>query len=189
MINSSNSYQQQYSEHLKKLGVFFIILLSTPLIAGLYGIVHDQITYSISEEYYTKFKFFQFKLAYLGNEAIFPNPRIKVMQVGFMATWWTGLIIGLLQGLVGFIHKDFKTMFKLVFKSVFIVVLITMFTGIVGFFYGKFFLTDPDWYFPENLLDKQSFINVGSIHNFGYLGGLLGLFAGIIFQFSQRKSK
>ncbi len=108
------------------------------------------------------------------------------MQVGFMATWWTGLIIGLIQGLVGFIHKDYKTMFRLVFKSVFIVLLITIFMGLVGFLYGKYSLSNPDWYFPENLIDKQSFINVGSIHNFGYIGGLLGLLVGIIFQFLKK---
>ena len=30
------------------------------LIAGLYGVVHDQITYSMSPEYFTRLKFFQF---------------------------------------------------------------------------------------------------------------------------------
>jgi len=187
LIKNSNSYQQKNLPYLKKLGILLIILFTTPLIAGLYGIIHDQITYTICPEYYTKFKFYQFRIAEVGEEAIFPNARTYVSLVGFMATWWTGLIIGLLQGLIGFIHKDPKTMLKLVFTSVLIGLAITLFMGVVGFFYGKFFLTDPDWYFPDNLINKQDFITVGSIHNFGYLGGLLGLIAGIIFQFKKKK--
>jgi hypothetical protein len=30
------------------------------LVAGIYGIVHDQFTYSISPEYFTRLKFFSF---------------------------------------------------------------------------------------------------------------------------------
>ena len=36
------------------------------LIAGLYGVVHDQITYSMSPEYFTRLKFFQFRYADFG---------------------------------------------------------------------------------------------------------------------------
>ena len=36
------------------------------LLAGLYGIGHDQLTYSISPEYFTKMKFEQFHYADFG---------------------------------------------------------------------------------------------------------------------------
>jgi hypothetical protein len=32
------------------------------LVAGLFGIIHDEISYSVSNEYFTKFKFIQFRL-------------------------------------------------------------------------------------------------------------------------------
>jgi hypothetical protein len=183
LINSSNSYQKQNSTYIKKVLAFFWVLLITPLIAGVYGILHDQITYTISPEYYTKFKFYQFHIAEVGTEAIVPNARTYVSLVGFMATWWTGLVIGLIQGLIGFIHADYKKMLKQVFRSIFLNLLITVITGFLGFVYARIFLSDPNWYFPENLINKSDFIAVGSIHNFGYLGGLLGLITGIIFQF------
>lgn len=75
---------------MKKFSILIPIVIITPIIGGLYGILHDQLTYSISPEYYTKFKFYQFGLMDMGNEAIFPNPRIEVSAVGFMATWWMG---------------------------------------------------------------------------------------------------
>lgn len=55
------------------------------MVGGVYGVLHDQITYSISHEYFTKLKFDQFKYANFG----FPV-RIFVSEVGFLATWWVG---------------------------------------------------------------------------------------------------
>lgn len=104
-----------------------------------------------------------------------------------MATWWVGLLIGLIQGLVGFIHKDHKTMFWIAFQSILMTLLIAVVFAIIGFIAGIFFITNPSWYFPDNLIDKPSFITVGSIHNFSYLGGLIGLMAGVFFQVIKRK--
>ena len=59
------------------------------LLVGLYGIVHDQVTYSISPEYFTRLKFAQFSYADFG----LPN-RVFVAEIGFLATWWVGLIAG-----------------------------------------------------------------------------------------------
>ncbi len=51
------------------------------LFAGLYGVVHDEITHSISPEYFTRLKFLQFHYADFG----FP-PRVFVAEIGFLAT-------------------------------------------------------------------------------------------------------
>jgi len=59
------------------------------LIAGCYGVLHDQITYSISAEYFTRLKFLQFHYA----DFRFPA-RVFVAEIGFLATWWVGLIAG-----------------------------------------------------------------------------------------------
>ena len=67
------------------------------LIAGIYGIIHDQITYRLSESYFTEFKFHQF--ASNDPRSLFtPNfayaDRIFVAVIGFLATWWVGLFAG-----------------------------------------------------------------------------------------------
>ncbi len=59
------------------------------VIAAVYGIVHDQITYSISPEYFTRLKFIQFHYADFG----LPR-RVFVAEVGVLATWWAGFIAG-----------------------------------------------------------------------------------------------
>lgn len=40
---------------MKKFLMFLLTIALAPLIGGLYGILHDQLTYTISPEYYTKF--------------------------------------------------------------------------------------------------------------------------------------
>lgn len=174
---------------MKKFLTLIFIVAWTPLIGGLYGIIHDQLTYTISPEYYTKFKFYQFGLMDMGNEAIFPNPRIEVSAVGFMATWWMGLPIGIILGLVGLIHIDNKRMFRATMGAIVVTIIVAFITGLVGLAYGKLYLSDTavNWWLPDNLIDTKDFIAVGSMHNFSYLGGLTGLIAGIIYSVKQKR--
>ena len=174
---------------MSKLKAFLSIVILSPIIAGLYGIIHDQITYTISPEYYTKFKFYQFGLMDPGNEAIFPHPRIEVSLVGFLATWWFGLIIGIVLALTGLILKNGKQMFTTTIKAIGLAIIITAVSGWTGYLYGKFYLTKTgvNWWLPDNLKDVDNFIAVGSMHNFSYLGGILGMIAGILYIIRNKK--
>lgn len=178
---------------MKKFLTLLLILFISPLIGGIYGIVHDQLTYSISPEYYTKFKFYQFGLMYIGNEAIFPNPRLEVSVVGFMATWWMGIPIGLILGLVGLIHSGWKIMWKVTMKAILITVVVAFLTGLIGLAYGHFSLSKhpkiefTGWYLPDNLIEFKNFITVASMHNYSYLGGLTGLIAGIVYSVWEKR--
>jgi len=171
---------------MKKPILLILIVVLCPLLAGLYGILHDQFTYTISPEYYTKFKFYQFELAdgSNGGEAIFQNPRLAVTAVGFMATWWTGILIGLGIGLTGLFQPNARTMFQSSINAIAIALSLAAVSGLIGLAYGVLYLADTgvDWWLPDNLIDKKSFIMVGSMHNFGYLGAVFGLIAGIAYQ-------
>lgn len=109
---------------IKKLGILIIIILLTPIIAGLYGVIHDQISFTISNEYYTKFKFDQF-----GVGPAVPY-RLGVSYVGWMATWWMGVPLGVILGLIGFIHMDWKLMFNAYYKSLPWIIGIALLTGL-----------------------------------------------------------
>ncbi|HEY3406348.1 MAG TPA: hypothetical protein VGK59_23330 [Ohtaekwangia sp.] len=180
---------------MKKFLTLILIVVLACLLGGIYGILHDQITYSISPEYYTKFKFYQFGLQDGGNEAIFPAPRIEVSIVGFMAVWWMGIPIGLVLGLVGMNHPDWKTMLIITLKSFLITLLIAFVTGLLGLAYGMLVLSEKPqheftgWFIPENLVDFKNFIAVGSMHNMSYLGGIIGLGGGIIYSVRQMQLK
>lgn len=170
---------------MKKFAVFIATIFVSFLFAGLYGILHDQITYTIAPEYFTKFKYDQFGF----EPQCFGGHRQTVAVIGFLATWWTGIFIGLGLGLTALIFRDHKTMRKAVQKAVVVTFCFAVATSIFGFFYGRFVLTKTgvDWWLPDNLVDKNAFIIVGCIHNFSYLGGLLGLVAGFCYLVRRNK--
>ncbi len=167
---------------MRKFGVFTSFIFIAILIAGVYGILHDQLTYSISPEYFTKFKYRQFGF----EPEWFGGHRQTVAAIGFLATWWMGLFIAIPLGLLSLIFPDHKTMATALSKSIGIVLLITVLTAAIGFM--KFYLTKTgvDWWLPDDLVDEAAFVTVGSIHNFSYLGGVIGLFAGIVYMLFRK---
>ncbi len=172
---------------MQKLKLFLFVIFLTPLICGLFGILHDQITYSISPEYFTKFKFIQFRLVDENMQMHLSN-RVGAIIVGFMATWWAGIPIGLFYAITLMFFKSTENLYKLYYKTVAITFAITILTSFVGYIYWKFFLEQnpPNWYLPETVRDTNSFFCVGSIHNFSYLGGGIGLMAGMLYLIIQK---
>jgi hypothetical protein len=178
---------------MKKFLAFPILLIIAPIIAAGYGILHDQLTYSISPEYYTKFKFIQFGLVENATMAV-SQPRLAVAYVGIMATWWMGIPIGIILASVGLIHENGKRMLIVTTKAFLLAIAVTFLTGLIGLIYGYFFLSKmpesdfQNWFLPENLANFKNYIAVGSMHNFSYLGGIAGLIAGIVYSIYNKKN-
>jgi hypothetical protein len=70
---------------VKKIGVLPAAIAA----AALFGMIHNQISYFVSPEYYTKFKSIQFRLL----DPHVPD-RVRVAIVGFRASWCDGNSIG-----------------------------------------------------------------------------------------------
>jgi len=146
------------------------------VIAGAYGIVHDHITFSIGPEYFTKLKFDQFAWANLQL-----GDRFFVSCIGFLATWWVGLIVGwvLARRLVP--NQQRATARRKILRGFAIVFTTGIAFGLGGYFYGLLGGSDgdySDWAFALRRIeidDMWSFVRVAYIHNAGYLGGLVGL--------------
>jgi hypothetical protein len=167
---------------MKKFLVFILLILIAILLAGLYGMVHNQISYTISPEYFTKFKFQQFGFVNT------PLPeRVRASMVGFLASWWMGIPIGFLVGAVGFIHHGPRRMFKVTLWSFVVVIGFTFFWGLCGLLYGYFQtrainLADyQGWFIPANVVDLRRFLCAGYMHNASYVGGTLAIFVAWIF--------
>lgn len=145
-------------------------------IAGSYGVAHDHITYSIGPEYFTHFKFEQFQWANLGM-----GNRVFVSCIGFLATWWVGLIVAWILARRLLPGQRRRVAIQKIFKGFAIVFVTGFLFGVGGYCYGLCRGPDADysvWSAPLNRLgvsDHWAFIRVGYIHNAGYLGGLVGL--------------
>ena len=164
---------------VRDLPMIFGVSLAGTLIAGAYGIIHDQITFSIGPEYFTRFKFEQFAWADVGL-----GQRFFVATIGFLATWWVGLIAGwiLARRLVPSATR--RVAIQNVSLGFGIIFLSAVIFGAGGFLYGRLFglsadySTKLEWMFQEyGIENRRAFMTVGYIHNAGYLGGVVGLVA------------
>jgi hypothetical protein len=161
----------------RKLIVFGLFVVLATFIAGLYGMVHNQISYTVSPEYFTKFKFRQFDLA--------TSPladRVRAAVVGFFASWWMGVPLGILTGAAGFIHRDARQMLRVLLWSMLVAVAFTLLFGLAGLVYGYLetaqieLADDRGWFIPEDVTDLRRFLCAGYMHNSSYLGGVLAIF-------------
>jgi hypothetical protein len=168
---------------MRKFAMFLLIVGVAIVIAAIYGVGHDQVTYSISPEYYTKYKFIQFNLADSGAAQHMTQPRSAVVMVGVKATWWLGLIIGAVLGLFALIFRNADYMFQSAMQALGLALLIAILSASIGWLYARNILVKQGvaWWIPPNVTDKPAFITAGTIHNASYLGAAVGLLAGIVF--------
>ena len=157
------------------------------IIAGLYGIAHDQITYSLSPEYFTRLKFVQFHFADFGLP-----PRFFVAEIGFLATWWVGFIAGWLLARMALPKWPAAEARSRILRGFGIILACALLASLLGF--GLGLLRGPNanysaWQeFVETrgIVDLPGFVRVAYIHNASYLGGLIGL---ILALFDLRRLK
>ena len=151
-----------------------LLSLTGSLIAGSFGILHDQITYTISPEYFTRLKFDQFRAADFG----FPT-RVFVAEIGFLATWWVGLIAAWFLARIAL--PKFHSPEKRVLKAMAIIVGITILLGVAGYFIGpSLFENRPGWHEALNSMgvtDTTAFNRVAAIHLGSYAGAFIGWIA------------
>ncbi len=151
------------------------------LIAGAYGVLHDQVTYTLSPEYFTQFKSEQFAWADFG----WPI-RVYVSEIGFMATWWVGFVAGWFLARLSVPYHPGPTAWRQCLSGFAVVFLFALVGDGVGAWLGWRRMQEQDlgeWVSFARLYgvkDIPRFVWVAFIHNASYLGGLVGLIAALI---------
>jgi hypothetical protein len=177
---------------MKKIGIFLLFLPAAMVVAGLFGIIHDEISYSVSNEYFTKFKFIQFRLL----DTNLPD-RFRAGEVGFLASWWMGIPLGILCGLAGFIQRSPTLMWRALIWSLPVIATFTFAIALAGLAYGWRrtgtinVASYRGWFVPPDAIELRRFLCAGYMHNAAYLGGGLSIPAAWLFHltFRARNSK
>ena len=170
---------------MHKLLMTPLLLISACIISGIYGVIHNQISYTVSPGYFHEFKFVQFHIP-----AAEQN-RLGASIVGFFASWWMGLIIGVILVPFSLWAKDVKSYFLVSIKSYGVVAITAFIVGITALLIS-FLLVDPETIKPiqifrKTISDPVSFTYAGTMHNFSYLGGIIGIVTGAIFILRHNK--
>ncbi len=139
--------------------------------------MHNQISFSVSAEYFTKFKFEQFNIA--------PHfyDRFGAAFVGWQASWWMGIAIGFFLIPAGMLVRDTRGYIVAVLRSFLVVLCTTMITGLTALCIAYLVIhTDPSDAFVfrnATIADAASFRRAVTMHNFSYIGGLFGIISGL----------
>ncbi|MEM7601723.1 MAG: hypothetical protein AAF357_09940 [Verrucomicrobiota bacterium] len=171
------------------LGRMVVVTIAGAFVAGAYGILHDQVTYSISPEYFSRFKFQQFAYA----EPPGGHPRVFAGIIGFLATWWVGAFFAWAMARVALMrneglppYREFAVAFLITFSISFLI-------ACGGFGYGlwrkarSYAVGWTEWMDAMAVQDTESFMTVGYIHNSSYLGGVVGTLVAILYLRAARK--
>ena len=164
-----------------RIFILISLVFCGTLISCLYGIIHDQITYTISSEFYDLIRFPSLGIS---SEAA----RWGVVQIAIINSWKIGFIISLILSCAGLIHFNNRKIIKFTLESFLVVVITAVGTTCLGILVG-FFNQFHETKLAETVVQKSNFLLVQSIHNYTYIGGLIGMFVGIYWQFYNRKKQ
>jgi len=154
------------------------LLLFSCLLAAVYGAVHNQISYTVAPGYFHEFKFQQFWI-----DPSLQN-RWGASLVGALASWWMGLVLGIPIYLTALFVKGDGAFWRCYMKAATLVVVATLAMGIGAL--GMAWLTIdaenlPWWMAGRKVSDPVAFARAGMMHNFSYLGGLVGAGIGLAY--------
>ncbi|SFJ80799.1 hypothetical protein [Jannaschia pohangensis] len=143
--------------------------------AAVFGALHDQVSYGVAPDYYHMFKFDQFAIP-----RDWP-PRLGAAWVGVQASWWMGLVIGVpVFGIGALVVPTAAGLRRAGFWAIALVLGLTALASATGLLV-EIISPTPDgiWWTPDGA-DVTAFRRAGAMHNAAYLGGALGLLAGLV---------
>lgn len=163
---------------MAKLALIPVLFAIACLLAGGYGAIHNQISYTVSPEYFTRFKFEQFHIADQIPE------RLGAAIVGWNAAWWMGLLIGVVLIPLGLVIRGRRDYFWGMVMVFGIVTLTALVVGLAALALATALL-NPSLvgdlhYYGHEIDDDLAFARAGTMHNFSYLGGMTGIFTGAL---------
>ncbi|MCR5870370.1 MULTISPECIES: hypothetical protein [unclassified Sphingomonas] len=147
------------------------IILFAILAAVVYGILHDQVTAHVCVEYFT-----------IGHPPVFAtdSPFLLAIGWGVIATWWVGLILGILLALAARVGRAPKLRVNDVRAGIVRLMLVSAGGAAVGGIVGALLAAQGAiWLVGEMAArvpeDRHvAFLTVGFAHSASYAIGILG---------------
>lgn len=167
---------------MQKLVFFPVLLIAACVVAAAYGAIHNQISYTVSPEFF-----------HLGlfDRCMIPDGlrnRAGASLVGVFTTWWMGLVTGTPVMLLGLILPGWKAYVKHSLFAVVLVVTTAMVVGLIGLSAGFLVVnvSNAPTYLGVAPEDAVWMCRASLMHTCGYLGGVVGLFLAVVYLIVMR---
>ena len=159
-----------------------IIILFSVIIASIFGAIHNQLSYSVSNEFFENFLFGNFGT----NEWNLNDKRIEASLVGILGTYWVGFLLGIIYAVI-FFFINTENNFKFIFKAISLNILLALIGSIIGYFIGFLIPWEDSGIWMEfGTQNSQKYVQANFMHSGAYYGGILGLIFGIIYLFRNK---
>jgi hypothetical protein len=149
-----------------------IVVLLAIVVCATFGALHNQVSYTVSPDYFHAFKFYQFEVA----EPL--RNRWGASLVGVGASWWMGVPLGLVLGIPTLLQPTRRGFVRATVLSIVTMLAVTMATGAIGLVLADSLVEAParlEIYEGVPVQNPAAFWRAGSMHNFSYLGAAVGL--------------
>lgn len=159
------------------------LLAAACLVAGLYGALHHQISYTVSPPYFHAFKFRQLGIP----EHL--RGRVGASLVGWHASWRMGLVAGLPVVLVALVLPGWRAFLSSALRAFGVVALPALVVGLGALCYASLTISDPPisrWSAGLDVADRVAFARVGAMHDGSYLGSLVGILTASLYVVCER---
>lgn len=158
----------------KRLAVALLLVPLACLIGGVYGALHNQISYTVAPEYFTALKFLQFDIP-----QSMPQ-RLGAALVGWHASWWMGMFIGVPIALLGMGIPDVRAQVRSFLLVAIAVVALTLVLGGISLLLPVAPASlERAQNFP-GVSDPGAFARAGMMHSNSYLAGALSMPLGLM---------
>ncbi len=176
---------------VRELPRLLLAMAAGALVAGAYGIVHDQVTYSLGPEYFTRLKFDQFAWAATEGQ----GPRLFAAKIGFLATWWVGMLVVWILCRIALWREGRVPPAGELSRAFGLVFCVSLAAAFGGWIWGQWRRTmgyAEEWHSLMASLGverPEEFMTVAYIHNASYLGGILGTLVAAAFLAVARRRR
>lgn len=162
---------------IKGIQVILIIIFSI-IIASLFGAMHNQISYSVSSEFFTDFLFGNFGT----NEWNLKNERLEASIIGIIGSYWFGLILGIIYVII-FLFMKTENNLKYIKNAILINIGFAFLGSFIAYLIAKFFVSyeNSGVFIDFGTQNPQNYLEAAFMHTGSYIGGIAGIVAGIIY--------
>ncbi|MFV0156787.1 hypothetical protein OBK03_13590 [Empedobacter falsenii] len=162
---------------IKGIQVILILFFSI-IVASLFGALHNQISYSVSSEFFTDFLFGRFGT----NEWNIRNERLEASIVGIIGSYWVGLILGIIYAII-FLFMNTENNIKNIINAIIINIAFTILGSFIAFIIAKFFISyqNSGVFMEFGTKNPQNYLEAAFMNTGSYYGGIIGIIAGIIY--------
>lgn len=164
--------------YIRRIFTLLLWISIAVLSSAIYGLVNDQITVTISPEYYSVFKHHQFGVALERFGIASSSARLQAMAVGVLATWWYGVFLGVMLSISSMVGRYKPLSTRRYVQALLWVIAATLGAsvvfGVVAYVAEPLVRPTPEnWPFLSGIVGIRRAFAVCWWHNGAYLGAFI----------------